>query len=107
MGGGILPEIDKTQKYLQNKGLGLDQSVVAVQSLQSFLLNEREKMVENAVICARDMCDNFNIPAVRRVRRKRRMDGEETIDVGLSADDEIRRDMIEIVEVEMNDRLKK
>ena len=35
------------------------------------------------------------------------MDGEETIDVGLSADDEIRRDMIEIMDrlkVEMNDR---
>ena len=30
MWGEILPEIDKTQKYLQNKVLGFDQSVVAV-----------------------------------------------------------------------------
>ena len=56
--GVILPEIDKTQKYLQNKGIGVDQSVVAVQSLQSYLLNERGKMVENVVTCARAMCDN-------------------------------------------------
>ena len=44
--------------------------------------------MENAITCARDLCDNLNIPVVRRVRRKRRMDDEETIDVGLSADDE-------------------
>ena len=30
--------------------------------------------------------------------RKRRVDGEETIYFGLSADDEIRRDMIEVVD---------
>ena len=80
--GEILPEIEKTQKYLQSKGLGLDQSVVAVQSLQSFLLSEREKMVENVITCARALCDNLNIPVVRRVRRKRRMDDEKTIDFG-------------------------
>ena len=54
-----------------------------------------------------ELCDNLNTPVVRRVRRKRRMDSEETIDVGLSADDEIRRDMIEVVDrlkVEMNAR---
>ena len=66
--------------------------------------------MENAATCARALCDNLNISVVRRVRRKRRMDGEETIDVGLSADDEIRRDMIEVVDrlkVEMNDRFEK
>ena len=66
--------------------------------------------MENAVTCARALCGNLNIPVVRRVRRKRRMDDEETIDVGHSADDEIRRDMIEVVDrlkVEMNDRFEK
>ena len=68
-----------------------------------------EKMVENSITCARALCDNLNTPVVRRVRRKRRMDGEETINVDLSADDAIRRDMIEVVDrlkVEMNDRFK-
>ena len=41
--GEILPEMDKTQKYLQSKGLGLDQSVAAVQSLQSFSLEWKWK----------------------------------------------------------------
>lgn len=32
----ILPEIDKTQKYLQTNSLGLDQSVIAINALASF-----------------------------------------------------------------------
>ena len=63
--------------------------------------------MENDITFARALCDNLNTPVVRRVRRKRRMDCEETIDVGLSADDEIRRNMIEVVDrlnAQMNDR---
>jgi len=105
--GVILPEIDSVQKFLQTKGLEIDQTVIAIQSLQAFLTDERDRCVENAVSWAEAVCTQMDIPIESGVRRKRRMDGKTTRDVGLTVEEEIRLEMFEIIDrlqAEITDR---
>ena len=99
--GKILPEVNHAQKFLQSKGLGLDQAVITIRALYHFLDENREPLLNDSLNEATLLCEEMEIPMVRHVRRKRRMDGEEARDVGLSLQGEIRREIIEVI-----DRLK-
>ena len=96
--GTILPEVDSVQNYLQTKGIGLDQSLRAVESLLKFLTDLRDCLVKGALDTALHTCAKLDIPVVRRICKKRRMDREEAADAGLSFQDEIRREMMEIID---------
>ena len=96
--GTILPEVDSVQNYLQTKGIGLDQSLRAVESLLKFLTDLRDCLVKGALDTALHTCAILDIPVVRRICKKRRMDREEAADAGLSFQDEIRREMMEIID---------
>lgn len=96
--GNILPEVDSIQNYLQTKGLDLGQAMRAVESLLKFLTDQRDCLVNNSLDTAMHTCASMDIPVVRRVRKKRRMDGETAADTGLSFQDEIKRDMYEILD---------
>ena len=80
----LLKEINETQKNLQTKGLGLDKGATSIASLLKFIVEERENIVENARASATDKCAFYKITTGRRVRRKKRMSGEEANDAGLS-----------------------
>ena len=45
----VLPEINDAQKYLQTKGLALQQSSVKLRAVRDCLLQNREKMVDSAM----------------------------------------------------------
>ena len=86
--GNILPEVDSVQNYLQTKGLGLSQAMRAVEL--KFLTDQRDCLVNNALDTAMHTCATMDIPVVRRVCKKRRMDNETAADTGLSFQDEIK-----------------
>ena len=57
--GQILPEVDDVQKYLQKKGLGLDQTTVKIHSLRQFLDEERDRLVGDAMFYATTKCKEW------------------------------------------------
>ena len=73
--GKILPEVDDVQKYLQTKGLGLDQSVFKIHSLRQFLDDGRDRLFEESIIYAIARCEEMDITITRRVRKRKRLDG--------------------------------
>ena len=92
--------MDSVQNYLQTKGLGLGQAMRAVESLLKFLTDQRDCLVNNALDMAMHTCATMDIPVVHRISKKRRMDhdSETAADTGLSFQDEIKRDMFEIMD---------
>lgn len=94
----ILPEIGRTQKYLQTSGLGLDQSVIAVNALASFFSESRDSLVDKVLADVEVICKEMEIPIAKRIRRKKRMVGEKEDDAGLLPQQEIRREMLESID---------
>ncbi|KYM96678.1 Zinc finger MYM-type protein 1 [Cyphomyrmex costatus] len=94
----ILPEIDKTQKYLQTNGLGLDQSVIAINALASFFSKNRDSLVDKVLTDVQVLCEQMEIPITKHIRRKKKMIGEKEDDAGLLPQQEIRRDMLESID---------
>ena len=65
----------------------------------AFLINERDALVKQCIERAIKICEEQKIPIEeRRIRRKKRMPGEHTEDVGLSAIEEIKRCMLEAMD---------
>ena len=54
--GQSLPEVDDVQKYLQKKGLGLDQTIVKIHALRQFLNEVRDRLVDDAIFYATTKC---------------------------------------------------
>ena len=69
----VLNEINDSQKYLQTHGLGLDVCASKMQSLLSFLAEERDSVVLEAHAAAVAFCEEMNIFSMeRRIRKKKR-----------------------------------
>lgn len=94
----ILQEIDNTQKHLQTKGLAIDSCAIKMKALSKYFEQERNNLVENAQTSAVKFCQDNEISRERRVRRKRKMPGEEASDAGLTHLQEIHREQLEIVD---------
>ena len=94
----VLVEINHGQKFLQISGLGLDACVVKLESLGTFFQEERQNLVEEAKNKAMDFCERLGISTERRVRRRRRMPRENAADAGLSWQDEIKKEQLEILD---------
>ena len=73
----VLPEINDAQKCLQTKRLDLQESSVKLTALRDCLLQNREKMVDSAVDESKKLCSEMGISMERRVRKKKRTDGEQ------------------------------
>ena len=93
----VLVEINHGQKFLQISGLGLDSCFVKLENLGTFFQEERQNLVEEAKNKAMDFCERLDISTKRRVRR-RRMPGENAADAGLSWQDEIKKEQLEILD---------
>ena len=96
--GKILPEVDDVQKYLQKKGLGLDQTTVKIHALRQFLDEERDRLVGDAMFYATTKCKEMDISIIRRIRKKKRMYGEKTGDEENTFQEELRKDMLRVVD---------
>jgi len=94
----VLPEINDAQKYLQTKGLDLQQSYVKLTALRDCLLQNREKMVDSAMDESKKRCSEMGISMERRVRKNKRMDGEGLTGVTLVFDTELRRQMLSVID---------
>lgn len=96
----ILEEVNAAQKYLQIAGLSLEKCVVKLRYLLSFLRENRDELVDNAIRHATEMCQDMDISVERRGRRKKKkmMPGEEAEDAGLSLSQELRRAMFECLD---------
>ena len=94
----VLPEINDAQKYIQTKGLDLQQSSVKLTALRDCLLENREKMVDSAMDESKKLCSEMGISMERRNRKKKRMDGEGLTDAALGFDAELRREMLSVID---------
>ncbi|XP_028036882.1 uncharacterized protein LOC114247982 [Bombyx mandarina] len=56
-------------------------------------MEQRDTLVQNAVIAAKIIGEEMEISTERRVRRRKNMSGENSQDVGLSLEEEVRREM--------------
>ena len=76
--GPVLQEINDTQTYLQTKGLNLHQCDIKLKALETFLIDNRDKLVSNAVNYAKKICNDLgiSIERQRRPKKKKQMFGE-------------------------------
>ena len=87
----VLRESYDTQKYLQRKGLSLENCTHKMNALIAFLINESDALVKQYIEKAIKICKEQEIPIEeRRIRRKKRMPGEHAENVSLSAIEESR-----------------
>ena len=92
----VLRESYDTQKYLQRRGLSLENCSHKMNTFIAFLVNDRNALVKQSIETAITICEKQEIPIEeRRVRRKKKMTGEHSEEVSLSAVEEIKRCMLE------------
>ena len=95
----VLKESYDTQKYLQRRGLSLENCSHKMNVFIAFIVNDRDVLVKQSIETAIKICERQEIPIEeRRVRRKKMMPGGHAEDVGLSAVEEIKRCMLEAMD---------
>ena len=95
----VLRESSDTQKYLQRRGLSLENCSHKMNAFIAFLVNDRDALVKQSIETAIKICEKHEIPIEeRRVRKKKKMPGQHAEDVGLSAVEEINRGMLEAMD---------
>ena len=95
----VLRESYDTQKYLQRRGLLLENCYHKMNAFIDFLVNDLDVLVKQSIETAIRICEKQEIPIKeRRVRRKKKMPGGHAEDVGLLAVEEIERCMLEAID---------
>ena len=91
----VLLEMNDTQKYLQTKGLNLQQCDIKLKALETFLIDNRDKLVNNGVNYAKKICNDLgiSIERQRRPKKKKQMFGEGSQDSEWPYDMELKREM--------------
>ena len=95
----VLKESYYTQKYLQRRGLSLENCSHKMNAFIAFLVNDRNALVKQSIETAIKMCEKQEIPIEeRRIQRKKKMPGKHAEDVVLSAVEEIKRCSLETMD---------
>jgi len=94
----ILQEVNLAQKYMQTPGITLDMVATKLSAVKTFLEEQRSSIVVSAIQQALAKCEEHDIPFEKRIRRKRKMPGEEARDSGLSLQQETKRAMLECLD---------
>ncbi|XP_053119697.1 52 kDa repressor of the inhibitor of the protein kinase-like [Hemicordylus capensis] len=89
----ILARIDSVQKRLQDPKMNFHNAAVDLKSLQAHFDGEREVLVREALDVGHRLCEEWDVDFERHPRRKKRMPGEKSRDVGLTAREEMERVM--------------
>ena len=80
----VLRESYDIQKYLQRRGLSLENCSHKMNAFIAFLVNDPDALVKQSIETAIKICEKQEILIKeRRVRRKKKMPGEHAEDVGL------------------------
>ena len=85
--------IDRVQLRLQDPKMNFREAFHDLESLASELAEIRDEICKEAILKAKSLCEKWDIDITIRVRRRRKMPGELSSDVGLSAGSEISRVM--------------
>ncbi|KAK4887127.1 hypothetical protein RN001_003398 [Aquatica leii] len=95
----VLCEINDTQLYLQTKGLNMHHCAMKINALQLFLVDNRDVMVNDALSYTKTTCEDLDIDiAPRRIKKTKKMTGEEAANAGLGYDIKLRQEMYESVD---------
>lgn len=89
----ILVSIDRVQKRLQDPTMNFHDAALDLQALGDYFDNEREVLVCESLRKGLSICQEFDVEYERRRRRKKKMDGENSRDTGLTAKEEMERVM--------------
>ena len=92
----ILPEINDVKIYLQRSGLTLEMCATKLKSLKLFMKEERDSLVKNAIEQSTAIGEELGISTEQRVRGKRRMPGEKTVDSRLTLKANIQREQYQV-----------
>lgn len=102
----ILSSVQKVTKRLQDSKIGFHEASSDLTGLVEIVNLKYEEIIDHAIKSAEDYCEEWEIP-IARSRRKKRMPGELARDSGLTAQQEMRRVMVEIInrlKTELQDR---
>lgn len=94
----VLKEVNYTQVSLQAKALSLDESLIKLETLRLYIFEKRNEIVEKAIEKALKKSTENEIPIERRIRRKKKMAGEQLKDEALSLQEENKKDMLECLD---------
>ena len=94
----LLSKIDRVQKRLQDPRMNFHDASLDLESLEEELINCRETLCHDSVHNAKSNCTKWGINIDKRIRRRRVMPGEVARDAGLSAEEEITRVLIGILD---------
>lgn len=94
----VLTEVNDTQIYLQQEGLALDQCVQKLKALALFCQEKRDCLVSKATEKALQVCKTYCISTERRIRRRKKMAGEQSCDAGLTLIQETSREQLEAID---------
>lgn len=89
----VLHSINVVQKRLQSPKMNLLAASVDLDSLIDEFTTKRSELCLNATDKGLKMAADWNIPAERRIRRRKKMTGEKATDVGLTLTQEVDRVM--------------
>ena len=89
----VLAKIDRVQKRLQDPQMNFQEAFADLEALEQNISEIRDELCEESIRRATVQCNDWGVNIEKRVRRRKRMPGESARDVGLSAEDEIRRVM--------------
>ena len=101
----ILTSIDRAQKRLQSPKINFNEARADIQNLEQYITSMRDSLCKNAIVKGEEKCAEWDIDVdqQRRVRRKKKMAGEETQDESPN----VREEMDGTLKKVILDRLKK
>ena len=74
------------------------QSVFKIHSLRQFLDDGRDRLVEESIFYAIARCEEMDITITRRVRKRKRLDGVVINDENITFQEELRRELFQVVD---------
>ena len=87
----ILGKLDRVQTRLQDPSMNFKDAAADLKGLQHNLATDGDQFCLDAIENAKIRCTDWEIDVERRIRRRRRVPDELSLDVGLSAEQEIKR----------------
>ncbi|GFY01102.1 uncharacterized protein TNCV_5075691 [Trichonephila clavipes] len=89
----------RCSKLFANRGLNIHQCAKKIRALQTVLEAKREEFVDDTLLYAKSLCEEFEISfePTRRIRRKH-IFGDGSKDVLLSYEDDLRRTMFHSID---------
>ena len=86
----ILGNLDGVQKRLQDPSMNFKDAAADLKGLQHNLATDGDQLCLDAIENAKRRCTDWEIDVERRIRRRRRMPDELSLDAGVAGDNDSR-----------------